>query len=205
MGSRERKDREKNQRRKAILDATRTLLLKKGIDNISMRKIAEIAELGLGTIYSYFSSKEEIYAALSEEVFDLMHEKSSTAGMQVKDPAEKIRRIAQAYRDFNRKNTSYYNFLDFFISTPKIIFPPDMKQHIDRYGNKLLDPIAGAIEEGIRKKAFNPTEPKIQAMIFLGTIHGVLHFKKLQNTMLSPAEFEKCYTDAIEGFIKSLS
>lgn len=205
MGSKERKAREKDQRRKTILDATRNLLLKKGIANISIRKIAELAELGLGTIYSYFSSKEEIFAALSEEVFDLVYEKLFEAASSAGGPPERIRAIARAFMDFNKNHTSYYDFLDFFISTPQIIFPPEIKSRIDRNGDRLLGPVIAAIEDGIRQKKFNCPDPRKKALIFTGTLHGLMHFKKMRNTLLKSGELEELFDAAVESFILSLS
>ena len=67
MGIKQRRKREKEQRRRQILDASRTLLFKKGLNAISVNQIARQAELAVGTIYFYFRSKEEIFAALQEE------------------------------------------------------------------------------------------------------------------------------------------
>ena len=61
MGVKERKAMEKKMRRNQILDAARHLLFSTGIDSISISKISQQAELGVGTIYFYYKNKEEIF------------------------------------------------------------------------------------------------------------------------------------------------
>ena len=75
VGLKERRSREKELRKKQILDAARALLLKKGISSTSMNKIARDAELSVGTLYIYFKNKEDLYAELQEEGLNLLYDK----------------------------------------------------------------------------------------------------------------------------------
>ncbi|HEY9191327.1 MAG TPA: helix-turn-helix domain-containing protein, partial [Methyloversatilis sp.] len=54
-------------RRSLILDAARSAFLELGLDGASLREIAKRAGYTPGAIYSYFSSREDIYAALLGE------------------------------------------------------------------------------------------------------------------------------------------
>ncbi len=65
MGIVERRIREKEERRKYILDAAKTLILEKGASAFSMQDIADATELSKATLYLYFQSKE----AILEEIF----------------------------------------------------------------------------------------------------------------------------------------
>ena len=67
MGIRARQSRERETVRRKILNAARTLFLNESDANVSMRKIAEQIEYSPGAIYSYFTSKEDIFFALAEE------------------------------------------------------------------------------------------------------------------------------------------
>ena len=62
MGIAERKEREKEQRRKAILDAAEKVFFEKGLKYSTMDDVAEEAELSKGTLYLYFKNKEELFA-----------------------------------------------------------------------------------------------------------------------------------------------
>ena len=56
-----------------------TLFLSEGYANVSMRKIAEQIEYSPGAIYSYFTSKEDIFFALAEEGLQFVRTHCSAA------------------------------------------------------------------------------------------------------------------------------
>ncbi len=64
MGVAERKAREFERREEEILDASFDLFLKKGLNETTIDMIAEVVEIGKGTVYKHFKSKHEIYATL---------------------------------------------------------------------------------------------------------------------------------------------
>lgn len=57
--------------RRALIEAGRRIMSAKGIDAATMLEIAEAADVGAGTVYNYFRSKEDLALAVLEE---LMHE-----------------------------------------------------------------------------------------------------------------------------------
>jgi AcrR family transcriptional regulator len=67
MGITERREREKNERRRMILNSTRELILLHGVEHVSMEDIARKAELSKATIYLYFPGKEMIFNEICEE------------------------------------------------------------------------------------------------------------------------------------------
>jgi len=67
MGISERREREKIERRNAILECARELVLAHGVENVNMEDIASKAELSKATVYLYFSSKEELLSEICEE------------------------------------------------------------------------------------------------------------------------------------------
>ena len=67
MGISERREREKDERRRMILNCARELILSQGVQNISMEDIARKAELSKATVYLYFSSKEILLNEICEE------------------------------------------------------------------------------------------------------------------------------------------
>ena len=58
--------------RRAILDAALSLFVSDGYAQVSIRNIAAKVEYSPGAIYSYFTSKDEIFFALAEEGFRLL-------------------------------------------------------------------------------------------------------------------------------------
>jgi transcriptional regulator, TetR family len=57
MSNISRREREKEQRRRDIMDSAEKLFFKKGYDEVSMNDIAEDVELSKATLYLYFDNK----------------------------------------------------------------------------------------------------------------------------------------------------
>ncbi len=203
MGAKQRRIREKEMRRGQILDAARALLFEKGVGAVSMNQIAEAAELSVGTLYLYFKNKEDLFAALQEEGLDKLFDLVQSAGEGVDDPREKVRRMALAYKDFSEKDRKYFEIIDYFLVSPGVKFPADLKSRIDRHGGRILDIVESAIArclpEGKRK------EGRRYAILFWAACHGMLDLRKLQTTILSGHPFPDLYLHGIDHFLRNLN
>jgi AcrR family transcriptional regulator len=58
----------KEQVRQRLIDAARTVVLREGHDGATTRAILEEAGMSPGSLYNYFSSKDELFEALAEQV-----------------------------------------------------------------------------------------------------------------------------------------
>jgi len=110
MGTRERREREKENLRRAILDAARELFVTESFDAVTMRKIAAAIEYSPTTIYLHFADKEAILDALCEEGFGLLAERIHQAA-SIADPIDRLRQAANCYFDFAREYRSYYTIM----------------------------------------------------------------------------------------------
>jgi AcrR family transcriptional regulator len=72
VGLTDRKEREKEEMRRRILDAAKALFLSVGYEKASIRGIAEAIEYSPGTIYLYFKDKNELLFQLHAEAFQLL-------------------------------------------------------------------------------------------------------------------------------------
>jgi AcrR family transcriptional regulator len=99
MGIKERRDRERQELRQAILAASREIAAREGWQSVSMRKVAERIEYSPPTIYEHFTSKEALLLELMREGFRLLMERVQ-ASSSVAAPDMRIRAVALAYWDF---------------------------------------------------------------------------------------------------------
>jgi AcrR family transcriptional regulator len=77
-------------RREVILDAARRVFATRGFRGTTIADIAEEAKIALGTIYLYFPSKEDVFAALSER-FSAMIVNAITDVPQARSLEETVR------------------------------------------------------------------------------------------------------------------
>lgn len=64
MGISERKQRQFDHREAEIIETAMSLFRQQDIDRVTIEQIAEAAEIGKGTVYKHFKSKDELYARI---------------------------------------------------------------------------------------------------------------------------------------------
>ena len=96
-------------RREHILGAAREAFFELGLEGASLREIAKRAGYTAGAIYSYFPSKEDVYATLLAESLERLN--ACVAGAQLPAAvagstaaADELRLRALAFFDFYREN-----------------------------------------------------------------------------------------------------
>jgi AcrR family transcriptional regulator len=119
MGIRERQSRERETVRRKILNAARTLFLNEGYANVSMRKIAEQIEYSPGAIYSYFTSKEDIFFALAEEGLQFVRAHCAAAS-RANSPLERVRDAFWLFYTFSKEQPEYFSLIFVDSAVPRI-------------------------------------------------------------------------------------
>jgi AcrR family transcriptional regulator len=83
-----RSDRRKRRNRQALIEAGYEVMAKKGIDAATMLEIAELADVGAGTAYNYFASKDELAICVMEQVMDRLAQRIEAVTNTFTDPAQ---------------------------------------------------------------------------------------------------------------------
>ncbi len=205
MSLKERREREKNERRKQILDAARSLLFEKGLNATSMNQIAKQAEIGVGTIYFYYKSKEELFAELQAEGLELLYSKTKKACDNEPEFTGKLRSAARVFFKFSKENKDYYDIINYFLSAPEQIFTPSLKDQVDQHGDKVISLVENILVEGIKSGAFKKIDSRRYSIMFWSTLYGLTHFKKLKNTILKGDTFKNLFDYCVDNFISNLT
>src|SRR5439155_4242698 len=138
MGIKERQERDRKAVRRAILDAARDLFVRDGYRNVSIRKIAERIEYSPAAIYGYFASKDDIFFALAEEGFRLLHgDRASYTALETLPPLERIRVIFTRLYRYSCEHPQYFALMFVDRSVPRISreyerfsFAREIKEHL---------------------------------------------------------------------------
>jgi AcrR family transcriptional regulator len=120
MGIKERQERDRETVRRAVLDAARELFVTEGYHNVSMRKIAEKIEYSPAAIYGYFPSKDDIFYALAEEGFRLLHQSPAATNRQALPPLDQIREMFWHFYQFSLDQPQYFALMFVDRSVPSI-------------------------------------------------------------------------------------
>lgn len=74
--------------RDALIKAAHGVMSEKGVDGATMLEIAEHADVGAGTVYNYFKSKDELAVAVLEEMMQTLALRIEAVTDTFDDPAQ---------------------------------------------------------------------------------------------------------------------
>ena len=103
-----RREREREERRNAILDAAEDVFLAKGFVDTTMDEVAAGAELSKGTLYLYFKNKDELYVATCLRTLRRIVELYEAVAQGEGSGLETLRELGGAYVAFARDNKQHF-------------------------------------------------------------------------------------------------
>jgi AcrR family transcriptional regulator len=184
MGIDERKQREREEMRERILNSALKLFLDKGIENVSMRNIAENIEYSPATVYLYFKDRGEILFALHNKGFEKLYALQLSLN-SINDPLERLREHGRMYIKFALENQDYYDLM--FIAkgvAEKIITDKSWEAGGKAY-QYLVDNVTACIEKGY----FKDTDPNSAAFALWSVVHGMASLVIRQRCAMMPEEY----------------
>ena len=169
-----RKEREYLRHRQEILQVALKLFSEKGFHNVSMHEIAEKSEFAVGTLYKFFSNKEELYKALMLEASNVFHSSLMAALATSGNELEKIKACVEARIKVFLDNLDYVRL--YLAETRGAGF--NVKAGLDtdikvRY-EQFLKKLANVFESGIKRKVFKKFDPYLLAVALDGISNAFL-------------------------------
>lgn len=166
MGITERREREKEEVRKKILDAARELFAAEGYERVTMRRIAEAIEYSPTTIYLHFEDKDDLVRALCHEDFGRLLEALSLIPPAA-DPVDAIRQLGRAYVGFAVRNPNHFRFM--FMSAHH----KDEDHGPGDPGWRSFGALLEAVERAVAAGRFRAIDPLTAAQVLWMSVHGV--------------------------------
>jgi AcrR family transcriptional regulator len=94
-----------------ILDTAATIFAQQGYHDTEMQLIADALEVGKGTIYRYFPSKEDLFLKAVSRGMDRLRQAVKGAYEPIADPLERLTVAIHAYLNFFRNHPQYVELL----------------------------------------------------------------------------------------------
>ena len=196
MGIKERKELEKQEMRKLILDTAMKLFLEKGFENITLRHIAEKIEYSPATIYLYFKDKDEIIYTLHREGFEKLYMWQQKI-LTIKDPLKRLHRHAEMYVSFALENPEYYDLMFIERAPFRKIKEMKCKDGINwDIGMRSYDLLRKNIEDCIEAGVFQNTNIEVAAFSMWAYVHGIVSLIIRDRCIMFP---EQHLDDLVKG------
>lgn len=148
--------------RAAILDAARECFRERGYDNSTIRDIVRRTGLAAGTFYNYFSSKQDIFAALLTDFLSGLNHNLT-----------ECRKSARSAEDF-----IYFAYLSLFRATASDPLVYELAHRNDRairelFGSDILGLAMLSLEEDVRDAVERGLLPELDEEYLCAAFFGV--------------------------------
>lgn len=211
MGIAERKMREKSQRSQAILKAAKRLILKHGVEGMSMNLLAEATELNKATLYLYFKDKDDLVDAVAYEGLTLLEEEFEKADRGLPSGFERVSKLVRTICAFYKEYPVYFYAMNHQerrrererLETP---FAAKGNEAASRVFGKIADGVRQGIAEGSIRRDI---DVNLLLVLLYAQIYGVMHMIYSKEDIykdvfgLDPEVIERSALEIIEYYLKA--
>ena len=164
----------KSDKRNRIINAALSVFSKDGFQNSKIEDIARTADIGKGTLYEYFSSKEELFLQVFTNFKESVLSKFWVVLNDRGDPLARLKRVAKISADICADDKIQMRFLAQFsfecITREK---GNKLSELLKEYNEEIAALISGIVEEGIKQGLLKPLDVEILSKNFADTLFGM--------------------------------
>lgn len=152
----------------AILDAAADLFARRPFHEVRLEDIAANAKVGKGTVYLYWTSKEDVYLAVVRRGFAAVVERVERELPICGDQAwDQISAILNAVIDFAFTHPGVYRIMRSGVLTPE---DPELQ----RIRQRLTDRIEGVLRDGVASGQLSDECPALTTQYLLSFVRGAV-------------------------------
>jgi len=153
-------ERRKERTRRDILRAAEQVLAKKGLHDAKVSDIAAAADIGVGTLYLHFRTKEALTEAVVEDTVTRLKETVDRARAGAPPGVEQVRASTHALCDFARDNRAVFG----------VVFGPGGAYHdvVRRAQALFAADIEQTLVDGVARGIFEVPSPALAAQALVG-------------------------------------
>ena len=167
MGSTERRERERVEVRRKILDAARDLFAREGYERVTMRRIADAIEYSATTIYNHFEDKDALLNSLCEDEFGRLLTLLAK-GARPRSAVAWIRQLGLAYARFGLEYPNHYRFM--FMTAHS----SDGEGEKPPAGEQTFGLLRGVVDQAIAAGRLRDLPRDTISQVLWSAVHGVV-------------------------------
>jgi TetR/AcrR family transcriptional regulator len=169
-----RNDRRKARTQAAILEAAERVIREQGFERALIEDIAESADVGIGSIYHHFGSKEGLLLALIERAIEV-NQRYLEEGFQVEgSPIQRLGATQGAYLRFCVEQPFYFDLIILEYEKRVATYAPDAVSRISAIAQAVLTRVTDLIVEAQTAREIRPVNPEHAARFLWAALNGLL-------------------------------
>jgi len=192
-----RKERDRQRRKDDFLNAAETLYAGRGYFQTSMEDVAQEAGYATGTLYRYFSSKEDLYHSLLIRKGHVYFNMIKKIMKQTRTPVEKLHAVVHNKVRFFFENAEFMRIYITEVNAPcDTMNPPEGMQKIHE---QYMQTLADIFQDGMQTGVFRKMDVNMLLLAFTGMSNHLLCQTISTNEQVSAQDAEQF----ILNFLKS--
>jgi AcrR family transcriptional regulator len=203
MGIAERREREREEVRRKILDAAQELFATEGYERVTMRRIADAIEYSPTTIYLHFKDKDELVHQLCDEDFRKLIGEIGAGGPPPVDPVERIRQMGRGYARFGVMYPNHYRFM--------FLTPFGDGHQASGAGEQAFGMLRALVAEAIASGRFRAANVDTVSQVLWASLHGAVSLlitygsEKFPCSPAAPDLIEQVLDNGLRGYLAPAS
>lgn len=155
-----------------LIDATKTIICKDGVEAVTVRKVADLAGYSYATMYNYFADLNELlWFVMSDYLDEIITLIAKTQKEHPEGGAAELKEVYRAYIEYYLKNPAVYRFAFF----QKLGEPPP------EVAAKLATPVLAnkqmlALNQCAKEGLIQLEDVEIVGEMVTNLVHGLLLF-----------------------------
>jgi AcrR family transcriptional regulator len=170
MGIAERKAKEKEELKALILQGAKRMFLEKGLEQTTIRNIADAIEYSVGTVYVYYKDKNAIWHDLHLQGFFQLSEEMKDV-VTIEDPMERLKGMGRAYLKFAMENPEMYDLM--FIMRAPMEYLESCRQCEWDEGQLIFDGLKNTVQQCMEKGYFKGHTLEALSLLIWSAVHGM--------------------------------
>ncbi len=177
-----------------IIKIAANLFSQKSFHDVTMDEIAEKVGVAKGTIYLYFSSKDNLYLQILEHTFELIESLLEKEVNIASLAPDKLKKVLAIVIKFYRGNIDVLKIL----SRDETHLIQEHHELTEKWRLRRIKLYEKIIEKGIKEGSFKTGNTELAALILYGAVGAVMVFYDLDKSPEAIAE--ELYTEIASGF-----
>ena len=188
-------------RENQILKAAFTLFMERGIESTTMDRIAEVAQVGKGTIYKHLTKKNDILALL------IIHQSQAMLARMQKLPSQapvltRIKAMIRTIWDFHTQDMQTFELsrkCRQILVIPDL--PPALNARMKRVNDQMKEIARALFQEAMDEEIFRHTDAEHLVLASMGLYMGMLELALEQELTPSEELYEVLQNMIFRGFM----
>lgn len=193
-----RRERERYERRQAMLRAAEAVFAEKGYTHATLSEIAERAEFGKGTLYNYFEGgKEEIFFAVLDTIYDEIYDLIAASMAQ-----ETGASLRDCYHDLVLRALAFYReredlFVILIKEAYRMCFSHDAEKvaYFQRQRARMVDALLPRLEQAANEGGLRDLPLPAMAHLLIENIDGLIVHRAIMDA--HPDSTDSCEHQAM--------